>query len=119
MPEFDKWIEAHRNWRMRLRDFVEGTSTETLDPSIIDRDNVCDLGQWIHGAKASMAGYAPFAELLQLHAQFHKTAANVVRTCAAGDKTRAAKLIDTDSEFMRLSSKVVGAIGKVARDTKK
>jgi len=114
MTDFTAWIDAHRNWRIRLKDYVGGSSNEKLDASTIEKDNVCQLGKWIYEARPNMRQEAEFQELVTLHAEFHKTAASVVRASDAGKKAEAAKMIDTASEFQRISNKVIAAIQKVA-----
>lgn len=43
-------IQAHVKWKMRLQDYMNGTSEEKLDPIVICRDDQCTMGKWIHGA---------------------------------------------------------------------
>jgi hypothetical protein len=114
MTDFAAWVDAHRNWRVRLRSYLDGSSKEKLDASTIEKDDVCQLGKWIYDAKPNMGGEAEFQELVKLHAEFHRTAASVVRTNEAGNKAEAAKMIDGDSAFQRISIKVISAIHKVA-----
>jgi methyl-accepting chemotaxis protein len=45
--DFDKGIEAHRQWKVKLRRAIE--EREQLDAETICRDDRCPLGQWIHG----------------------------------------------------------------------
>jgi hypothetical protein len=114
MTDFAAWIDAHRNWRIRLKDYVGGSSKEKLDASVIEKDNACQLGKWIYEARPGMGGEEEFQELVTLHAQFHKTAAGIVRASDAGKKADAAKMLEAASDFQRMSNKVIAAIQKVA-----
>ncbi len=114
MNDYAAWIDVHRNWRIRLKDYVGGTSKEKLDASTIEKDNVCQLGKWMYEAMPNMKGEAEFQELVRLHAQFHKTAASVVKASDAGKKHEAAKMLDTASDFQKLSNQVIAAIQKIA-----
>jgi methyl-accepting chemotaxis protein len=114
MTDFAAWVDAHRNWRIRLKDYISGASKEKLDASAIEKDNVCQLGKWIYEAKPGMGTEDEFSDLVSLHAEFHRAAASVVRTCDAGKKADAAKMIDSASNFQKLSNQVIAAIQKVA-----
>ena len=46
---FDDAIAAHIKWKIRLGQFIDGTSTEKLDSAMVCKDNVCVLGKWIYG----------------------------------------------------------------------
>jgi methyl-accepting chemotaxis protein len=47
-------IEAHRQWKMRLRRAMAGQ--ETIDADTACRDDVCTLGRWLHGPGGSRWG---------------------------------------------------------------
>ncbi len=101
------WMEiigAHVMWKQRLTAFVEGKSTETLDPDAICLDDRCALGKWIYGDGKSMSALPRYEEVRGLHAQFHQYAADVVRLHVAGNTTEAEKLLQGD--YSRLSEKL-------------
>ena len=52
--DFDKAIEAHRQWKVRLRKAISGR--DTLDSDTICRDDQCPLGKWIHGPGGAQWG---------------------------------------------------------------
>ena len=70
--DFDGAIRAHSNWMLRLFGYCKGTSREKLNPETIQKDNVCDLGQWLHGEGQKFAADPEFSGLLQAHAAFHE-----------------------------------------------
>lgn len=45
--DFDAAIEAHRQWKVRLRKAIADRTA--LDADAICRDDRCSLGQWMHG----------------------------------------------------------------------
>jgi hypothetical protein len=67
----DHAIEAHRQWKVRLRMFINGTSAERLDPAAGAKDNQCDLGKWIHGPATAYASRPCYVALKGAHAEFH------------------------------------------------
>jgi len=90
--DFVAAIEAHRKWKARLTDFIEGRSEETLDPAVICQDDKCALGKWIHGEGKTFCGHLPrFHQLKADHAEFHIHAAEVVRLAQKGHSVQAMK----------------------------
>jgi hypothetical protein len=83
--DLDHAIEAHRQWKVRLRMFINGTSAERLDPAAVAKDNQCDLGKWIHGPATAYASRPCYVALKGAHAEFHASAARVVTKAVAGD----------------------------------
>jgi methyl-accepting chemotaxis protein len=110
--DFDGAISAHRNWRRRLLDFVGGQG-EALDPAVVERDDKCVLGCWIHGDGRALQGDPNYGDLKHEHAGFHLCAAEVIRTSQAGDSRSARRQIA--GEFTELSNKVVGLLEKMKR----
>jgi methyl-accepting chemotaxis protein len=103
--DFDKAIEAHRQWKVKLRTAI--AKHETLDAETICRDDKCPLGQWIHGAGGARWGSRPlFSKLLAKHAEFHQSAGAVARKINGGEYTDAKKLIDSGSQFADISVEV-------------
>ncbi|NOU23141.1 MAG: CZB domain-containing protein [Methyloglobulus sp.] len=87
---FKTAIEAHQKWKARLKDVIEGNSSETLDVSMICRDDQCLLGKWIHGDGGKQFGVLnEFIELQKNHANFHKCAGHVLELAQAGKKSEA------------------------------
>ena len=107
--DFDGAIEAHVNWKMKLRAYID-RKEGGLVAADVEKDNKCALGQWIYGEGAKFSTLAEFSSLKEDHGRFHKCAAEVVRTVDAGDKEKASKMIESGSDYIAVSHKVVGAI---------
>ncbi len=102
-------IDAHVRWKVRLQDYLNGASQETLDPHVICRDDRCALGAWIHGpAREHFDGHSEFHVLKADHAQFHLIAADVVARVQANDRAAADSLMQND--YARVSHKVVHSL---------
>lgn len=100
-------INAHIKWKIRLEKYLNGTSEETLDPSVVCRDDQCVLGKWIHGpALKHFQGDDGFVTLRDDHAQFHVVAGKVVSNVQANNRAAAEALLK--SEYMLASRKVIG-----------
>ncbi len=100
-------IAAHGMWKYRLHDAIE-TGSSAFSPEKIAVDNQCQLGQWIHGDARRMLGDAAAHEQLRdLHASFHRTAADVLRLALAGERGTARAQISSGSPFLRTSAHLV------------
>jgi methyl-accepting chemotaxis protein len=103
--DFDKAIDAHRQWKVTLRKAIG--DRQTLDADKICLDNQCPLGKWIHGPGGKQWGGKPrFVELTSKHAEFHTEAGNVARRISAGAYAEAERLIGSGSRFAQVSTEV-------------
>jgi hypothetical protein len=105
-------ITAHVNWKLRINTLLVGKLNEKLDPSSIERDNVCELGKWLHLDASKTMQKQPYTELLTAHAAFHCEAARIVREVYAGHKI-GQEVIAPSSAFASLSEQVVRMLMKV------
>ena len=107
-------INAHVRWKIRLENYLNGTSDEKLDPKMICLDNQCTLGKWIHGpAKAQFSEDAGFKALLEDHARFHVVASTVVTKIHENDKAAAEELLKGD--YSLASRKVVHDLTELSK----
>ena len=112
--DFDKAIEAHRAWKVKLRKAI--SDHEKLDAATICLDNQCPLGKWIHGPGGSQWGSRPtFVELLNKHAEFHQTAGAVAQQINAGQYAQAEQLIGSGSRFAQVSTEVSTILTRAKR----
>lgn len=115
--DFEAAIVAHMRWKFRLTDYVAGKSTEKLDPSVIECDDKCDLGKWIHSCSDCDPRAKSFVELREAHAAFHRSAAEVVRETQAGRATRAAELLGPNGAYTKQSIGVINLIKALKQKT--
>lgn len=97
--DFMAAIEAHIRWKIRLENYIEGTSTEKLDIAVVGADNMCALGKWIYGEGAKYNGNPLFEEIRQIHAEFHKGAARIITMADAGQKAEAMDAVQRGDHF--------------------
>ncbi|MCB1906375.1 MAG: CZB domain-containing protein [Rhodocyclaceae bacterium] len=105
--DFDRIIQAHMQWKVRLRDYIDGKGGR-LDAGEVERDDKCELGCWIHGNGQKFAKDACFGRLRETHARFHKCAARIVRLHDRGERGKAESALGED--FPRLASSIVQEI---------
>jgi methyl-accepting chemotaxis protein len=112
--DFDKAIDAHRQWKVKLRKAI--SDHEKLDGDTICRDDQCPLGKWIHGPGGAQWGGRPtFVDLQKKHAEFHQAAGNVARQINAGKYEQAEKLIGSGSSFAQVSTEVATILTRAKR----
>lgn len=98
--DFMAAIEAHVRWKVRLENYIDGTTTEKLDPTIVGMDNQCVLGKWIYGAGGEKYGTNPlFQEIREIHAAFHKCSAGIMCQADAGDRAGAIEALHRGDHF--------------------
>lgn len=111
---FDDAIAAHVKWKMRLNQFIDGTSTEKLDSTVVCKDNLCVLGKWIYGDGEKYKDAAHYGDLLNKHANFHRCAGDVVRKVDTGNKAEAMHMLK--NEFSSIAKETVTAIMALKRE---
>jgi len=103
--DFDKAIEAHRQWKVKLREAIATQSTLPADEICLD--NKCPLGKWLHGPGGHQWGHQPaFVALVKKHAEFHQVASDVACVINAGKYESAERLIGSGSKFADVSNDV-------------
>lgn len=105
---FDDAIAAHIKWKVRLAQFIDGTSQERLLSATVAQDDLCELGQWLRGEGARYASLPHYRELIEKHAHFHRCAAEVVRKVENRD--RAGAKVALGGAFAAASKETVQAI---------
>jgi len=110
--DFSRVKMAHRNWRFKLRAFLDGR--EHLDPKTLASHRDCELGKWIYAQ--AMPSYGQLPEVQQLeekHKGMHALVKQVVELQGAG------KTEEAEQEFTRVSAaaeQVVALLTSVERD---
>lgn len=99
-------VHAHMAWKRRIREVIDGSSTESLSPENLAMDNQCVLGKWIYEQGAKVFGNEPeYQQLRAVHAHFHVCAAAALTQAQEGLRRQALENIET------------GDMAAVSRDT--
>jgi len=109
-PDFEAMINVHREWKSRLLDFLRRKG-EPLVAAEVSKDNVCALGEWLHGPGQRFAQYEEYAELVKDHAEFHKHAGKVISEFDRGHMQVAQGLLD--HEFSDATARTLAGIRKL------
>jgi hypothetical protein len=123
---FKTAVDAHMKWKVRLQNYINGTSDEQLSVDVVSCDDKCPLGKWIYDKGGEHYGFTEtFFDVKAHHAQFHRCAGAVLAAAQAGDKEKALALL-RGGDYVRASERVkmllarmfvIAAEGREAIDT--
>ncbi|WP_051168275.1 methyl-accepting chemotaxis protein [Marinospirillum minutulum] len=106
---------AHRAWKVRLRSFLDGQSTLSLDQAVSHND--CDLGVWYGGDGMKNFGHFPEMKALnEPHKQMHILIQEIIKAKQNGDTAEAEdlylKVDDYSDQIIALLNEVLAKIGR-------
>ncbi|MGB2606114.1 MAG: cache domain-containing protein [Candidatus Sulfotelmatobacter sp.] len=79
---------AHRSWRLKLRNFLDGRDNIAAERLASHHD--CELGKWLYADGGAAYGHLPeFQELEKVHKDMHSMVKEVVELKNAGKTTQA------------------------------
>ncbi len=111
--QIKKAIGAHGMWKSRLAAAIEAGKSE-FSADAVRKDNLCDFGRWLYGNDLSDAAkkMPDYETCRRLHAQFHESAADVLKLAVAGQKSEALKAMGGTSKFAATSASLTNAMMK-------
>jgi methyl-accepting chemotaxis protein len=105
--DVEAMLIAHSDWKRRLRDAVSRGFCE-LDSDEVGRDDLCELGRWLHSLPPEYGTDSWCEDVVEAHARFHREAALVVNLIETGRTDEARAAMDSETEFARTSEELVG-----------
>ena len=108
IEQIEDAIQVHCGWADRLKDAIETAHSE-MTAAQAARDDLCAFGQWLYGR--TIPDYAKthngWENAVQIHAEFHKCAAEVLDLALAGQRDAALKAMDNASLYTATSVMLV------------
>ena len=100
-----KAIAAHSSWKARLKSAV-ATGKFDMSPADIKVDNRCEFGKWLYGPELTAADKQTknYRAAVNLHAKFHREAAQIVEWATSGHKDEAEKAMGLEGSYTEASS---------------
>ncbi|HKN71369.1 MAG TPA: CZB domain-containing protein [Terriglobales bacterium] len=100
-----KAIAAHSSWKARLKTAV-ATGKFEVSPADVKVDNRCEFGKWLYGPDFSAAEKQTknYSTAVDLHAKFHREAAQIVEWATSGHKDEAEKAMGLEGSYTKASS---------------
>ncbi len=115
--ELEAAIQKHETWRMRFHTAM--IQHLVMDPTIIAKDNYCELGKWLHGDAERRFGHMDsFVACVSIHATYHREAAKVAETINAKNYVEAENMLCNGSPLATASTEVIKAIMKFKEEAK-
>ena len=106
-------IAAHRQWKVKLREGIDGRSR--IDTDTLCRDDRCALGQWIYGAGQRFSSRPNFVALVQRHKTFHQCAADVGKMVNRRAYEEATEALMPGTPFSRATREVIHSLSTAMR----
>jgi hypothetical protein len=100
--QIDAAIVAHDEWKARLLATVESGSSE-FQPDQVRVDELCAFGRWLYQAEAELKASLHYERVRDLHARFHKAAADVLTLALSGKGPQALSSLEFGSEYASAS----------------
>jgi hypothetical protein len=100
--QIDAAIIAHDQWKARLLAAVEAGSSE-FQPDQVRADELCAFGHWLYQAEPALKGSLHYERVRDLHARFHRAAADVLKLALSGEGPRALTSLDFGSDYVSAS----------------
>jgi len=99
----DNAVQTHAQWKTKLRSAI--AKHETLDLINLSRDDMCELGQWLHGeGKAHYGLLGAHADCVHKHLVFHREVIKVARSVNAKEFETAEAQLGAASDYAKASS---------------
>jgi hypothetical protein len=95
-------ILAHDEWKARLLAAVEAGSSD-INPDEVRADDRCAFGKWLSSVGPDMKASLHYDRVCDLHARFHRAAADVLTLALSGKGPRALTRLEFGSDYVSRS----------------
>lgn len=102
-------LAAHTEWRTRLIDAIN-KGTSDFDVDLIKVDNLCYFGKWFYSLSQSEQNTDEARKVKELHAAFHKAAAQTLSLALLGKKMDAKRSIEIGGAYSQASGRLIFAL---------
>lgn len=106
---------AHLNWKTRLRSFLDGEATLTVEQAVSHRH--CDFGKWYYSEGLQNYGHIQaIADVEAPHAELHKLIKTIIELKEAGD------IQGAEREYQKVASiseTIVGLLDKTELEARR
>ncbi len=99
-------VKAHIRWFHHLRKAVE-TGESDMAPAAVAIDTECEFGKWVHSELHGLCSAALFEQIHRIHADFHRTAAEILTLALNGRQADARVRLGARSELGELSKRLI------------
>jgi len=105
----DAALSAHAQWKKRLQDAI-ATGKSEFKADAVKKDDGCQFGQWLYGLTGEDTKSDMYTKVKSLHADFHKTAGDILELALTGKKEEALKKLEAGGPYGSATGKLVLAL---------
>ena len=110
MNEFNAAVVDHLAWKSTFEESVR-RGGNSLEVALVAVDNRCTLGRWLHHQSPQpISNPVALQMLVEVHAEFHRAAANVLALAHAGQTREAVRAMSPDHHYGEWSATLVTAL---------
>jgi hypothetical protein len=107
--DIDDALIAHSQWKKRFQDAISHQPSD-FNPEAVKKDDICQFGKWLHGLSAEDTQNEDYKTVKTLHADFHKTAGEILELVLSGEKDEAMKKIESGGQYSNMTGRLVLAL---------
>ena len=109
VEQIDAAIAAHQQWKRKLYNAINAGHSEISSATACSHDR-CTFGQWLASIDAlgTLRDEAAFAEIADLHGEFHRVAGSILAYVERGMASAAQFIMD--GEYAALSDMLIEAL---------
>ena len=100
--DFSATVTSHIKWLKDILYDME-TNPDALAADTVARDDVCEIGQWLHAHQQEYGHIETFSTLLKAHADLHKAAADAIQLAHEGHYEEARLYLSPGGRFIEKS----------------
>lgn len=111
--DFHVAVHWHMAWLKKM--LVDIQNPSKLKPEEIARDDLCEIGKWIHGEAAQYVDLAEYKELKSIHQQLHKATSQAVVLAQAGKLSEAQEYLSMHGDFIQTSKRLLDSCDRLLK----
>jgi hypothetical protein len=108
--EIEKAVLAHSLWKTHLKEAIT-TGKSHFSVTTVGNSHLCEFGKWLDSAEANTI--PNYQEVVKLHQEFHKAAAQVLELALSGKSEAALSQMQLGSHFSQLTAQLVSKLAEL------
>ena len=106
--DIEEAVHSHKQWKLMVESLFREEREFQVSPSVLHKDNLCKLGQWIYSDDSNNFKDNHYFEVLRIaHRNFHSQAATILTLY---ENNQAAEAEEKLSKFQETSETVINLL---------
>ncbi|OEJ65375.1 hypothetical protein BEN30_14760 [Magnetovibrio blakemorei] len=111
--DFQIAVHWHMAWLKKMLADIQNPSK--LKPEEIARDDLCEIGKWIHGEAVQYRELPEYQDLKNIHMELHKATSQAVVLAQAGKLSEAKKYLSLHGDFIETSKRLLDSCNRLIK----